>query len=508
MLKLPSDFCQSFKQVSLCLSIILIYHLAMICNLPIQFLYAKDSLQLTSIDQPLPEDHIPPTLYLYQPQDYSALFDLDQDQKKQIRKQWDQVILELQNKGNLKIITIDSLKSDLKKNPQFTQNLNQAQFLTRQGVQSYREVELEKAMLFFEQALIAYRSIDYALIEPQEVAQVYLEIAFCAIELANEIKADQAFREALIHHPKIKLKVGIDGEKAIKIFNQTVQRLKTELQDETTRHMILLSLEGNLFNPIKNAYHLKSILIPSGFYTQLSSQAGLKSIEVTLNPNQTPHQNLEQTDIGSRLASKIWHCLPFQIGKRTKSSSQLPFELYGGMHYFSYLEAPTNLFSNVGTDFRFVLTSRQRVSLDLHVSWANSNRDSQEHLRQDLTSWRIAILPKIALYKNTRIMINLSLGLELNHLNAIKLTREVGCKYFEPSPQIPNEICLFNEDFQNFDASFNIGTRAQIEINIPLSSEAFRLAMILNATSYFVESNQNVLGLPVGGSLQLGYSFL
>ena len=70
MLKLPSDFCQSFKQIILCLSIMMMHHLAMMCDLPIQLLYAKEALPLTSIDQPLPEDHTPPILYLYQPQEF------------------------------------------------------------------------------------------------------------------------------------------------------------------------------------------------------------------------------------------------------------------------------------------------------------------------------------------------------------------------------------------------------------------------------------------------------
>jgi hypothetical protein len=486
----------AFKEV-----ILYIFHFLMIST-PF-FLNAQST---TSIPYPMTNQHIPTILYIYQPQDFSPLYDDESPENRgikadELKRQWDQLLFELKNKGNLKIIEISEIQKEIKKNNQFQQILSQAQFLARQGIQRYQEVELDQAMVFFEKSLQAYQSIDYFLFEPQEIAQVYLELAFCALELSDEIKAEESFRMALIHQPKLRLKKGIDGDQAIALFAKSKQRLIHLLENEELRSQLYLDAQSELFRPSPQAFLLKTIMHPRFFHAQLLNGANLKIIIEPINISS------EFIDTGSRIASKIWYCLPFSQGvKKTVNFAFL--EIYSGIHYFSYLFSPTTLFSNVGADIRLVLASQQRVAVELDLSWANSNRDSQEHLREDLTTWRMALMPKIALWKNTRITINLSLGLELNHLSAIKLTREVGCKYFVPSPDVPKDICLFNEDFQNFDASWKLGAKAQLEINMPLSSDAFRLSVLINATNYFVEYNPAVLGLPIGGSLQLGYSFL
>ena len=86
------------------------------------------------------------------------------------------------------------------------------------------------------------------------------------------------------------------------------------------------------------------------------------------------------------------------------------------------------------------------------------------------------------------------------------MSREVGCKHFNPSSYLPPVICQPSQDMTQLDPSWRISPRLQMGVFIPLSD-----TLHLNIASYIATElytyQDSPFRTPIGILFSLGYHF-
>jgi hypothetical protein len=101
---------------------------------------------------------------------------------------------------------------------------------------------------------------------------------------------------------------------------------------------------------------------------------------------------------------------------------------------------------------------------------------------------------------------SLALTLGVRHFSEVIVTREVGCKYFDLSADLPPQLCQPQRDITRFDESWRVTSRLLLGVSVPLRGE---LALIVNlsASSEVYELSEGPFKRPVSLSVGLGYGF-
>ena len=172
-----------------------------------------------------------------------------------------------------------------------------------------------------------------------------------------------------------------------------------------------------------------------------------------------------------------------------------------------FLQSPVDVLLFSGVELSAALTLFKPVELLLGGGWHTSGRDVREDLRQDVHTYALQLGP---LWRFGRgegsLSASLALTLGLRHFSEVLVTREVGCKYFDLSADLPPQLCQPQRDITRFDESWRVTSRLLFGVSVPLRS-ALALVFNLSASSELYELSEGPFKRPVSFSVGLGYGF-
>ena len=419
------------------------------------------------------------------------------------------LVAPLKEYTNLKVISGPPLLSLITNRREYSRLVTLARSLTLQGEQAFREVDLERAHALIDSALDLFEQSGHIHVDPREVAQVYLTRGVVAIEESQMLHASLSFRTALLYHPKLRLREALDGARAYQLFEETRRQLIALSSAELTR----FAERTMIRKPRTHALLL--IVLPTTLHTVLSVNTSPTKSKSLLNdrPNiqddflenirdQEPLQDIDRSM--SRLAARIWACLPFELKTPHRRSSPL-FSMHTGWQGYIFSRSPISLFNllgfNVGINWPLV----SRLNGYFGGAWLTSNRDVKEDLRSNLTSFNTYIGAQWVSHRRGAHWLA-TLALEISYLSPVTLTREVGCKFFELNEELPSQLCAPQIDIQEFVSSWRVGPRIELGGEIPLSKH-LTLSLLGFISTDFYETSENSFGRPIGGMINLGYIF-
>ena len=393
--------------------------------------------------------------------------------------------------------------------PRYVKLLALARKLVRQGVHAYHIVELDRASSQLKSALEVFHQINQIYIDPEEVAHVHLTLGLIALESQQPLHAGTAFQSALLLNPKLRLRKAFDGEKAYNIFEEVRTQLVRRTPDELSA--LVYTQQGGAIPFIRSASHysaqLALTLLPTSVHSLLILERSVEDtiLKEKLIDKEALNRPKRLNEHLNRLAFRLWSCLPYRRKKKSRSLSLMNrWELDVGWINFIFLDAPVSIFNHTGLTTHLSVPFLSLLRWNTGGGWTVSNRDQQEHLRQDLTSFYLYTGP--AWQKRSRAFdFSVGVSLEIRSLSQVILTREVGCKFFDGN-DVPSQICHPPRDLRTFKPVMSLGTRIDLSFALALASD---LALVLNPSlSQALYTTQTTsFRFPLGGSVKLKYRF-
>lgn len=354
------------------------------------------------------------------------------------------------------------------------------------GYADYREVQLEPAMDALRAAVATFRAVDHHFVKPREVARAQLTVGLAQLESGDPSSAEAAMRAALLLDPTLELRKGYDRPEAI----AALERARAALAADGTAPAE--------FTELLTARSLRTI----DLYGR--SAGGHLEVAVHLSGGisiqQQPLTDDPAAD-GERLASRVWACLPFgRTPPKPGHRSRLLIDAGFGYHVFT--SAPVT-FSNFGLGANLSWLVAPNLALDFQASVANSGRDAEEDLRQDIASARFFVGPGFSA-ATRRLRATASLGLEAALASKVVLTSSAACKVFSEEDDPPDELCDHDRQIHSDDGGLLMGAGVSVSGGVRLVDQVF-LTLRLHVAHYLFDPQDTGLGVPVGGQIALGY---
>ncbi len=395
---------------------------------------------------------------------------------------WADFLKEFSKNSNLNISLPEATVQSIEQNKPNRRSLDAIQKLANRAYADYREVRLEEAIEGLRDAADGFYAIEHHIIAPREVARLTLTMGLAYLELGDQASAASAFREALSVDPCLRLRAGYDHPKAVELF----ERIRSELAHHPEE-----PLDFSTRSP-SSSFLLRSRLLPDGHLSiVMQSTAGVSFDQASQKPGSA-----------SRLASRLATCLPFTY-KRKSQQSKKHLYLDGGFADFVFTERPVEMFNNVGIVANASWLLDKHVGLDLRLGLFNSSRDREEDLRQDIQTFRLALGPSFQILFNKFRLFSV-IGLELASMGKVITTDNAACKYFSQNDPIPSSICDHDVDIRRSEGSLHIGASLALGFALNIGSRLYT-GLRAEAAWYSYETEENALGLPIGGQLFLGY---
>ena len=86
------------------------------------------------------------------------------------------------------------------------------------------------------------------------------------------------------------------------------------------------------------------------------------------------------------------------------------------------------------------------------------------------------------------------------------MTRAVGCKFFDLSYPVPNEICDPQRDIREIKSSWSFGPRFELSSGVIIAKHLLIGAHFFSSFEFY-QSTPHPFGWPLGGGVLIGYSF-
>lgn len=405
---------------------------------------------------------------------------------------WTAFVEGLKGAANLRVRAPGETRKAIQSDERYRGDLENAKNFADRGFREHRAVRLEIAAADLHNALRQFKQIEQQYIEPRRVARTSLTRGLALLESGNAVQAGDAFREALLLDPSLRLRPGYDHPAAVEAFEQA----RRSLSDEPPEPPWFIDTPAWA---VGEDYHIiRGRVVDDRLELVIISAGVIRKESQPLGP--------DPASDGSRLASRVWACLPFGRAP-TAPAFQPKLHLDAGFSYFVFLESPVELFSNVGVGVNASWLVAPYITLDLNAGLTNSNRDREEDLRRDIPIFRGSLGAGYAL-SGDRFRLTANLGVEVATIGEVVTTSEPGCKYF-PAGTAPPAICDPNLDIDRYDTSIFLGPVLSIGTTLRLVDEIY-LALRVHAATYIFESMErsNGLGVPVGAQLGLGYQLL
>jgi tetratricopeptide (TPR) repeat protein len=408
---------------------------------------------------------------------------------------WKAFMADLSGKANLDLVDEREAIERLRREPSYQRGLQAAQAIAYRGQGQHREVRLKEAAQTLAEAIAAFRRIGHHVVDPREVARASLTRGLALLEQGDELQAAAAFEEALMLDPGLRLRPGFDRQETIDVFERTRQQLLAEGPPPPTEAGPDRRRLAGLPSP---AVVVRARVVP-GRGEQPDRLEVSYRVSGGLQEDVQPLGG-DPADDGSRLASRVWACLPFGKAPRAPRERRY-FYLDSGFTWFTYLRAPVELFSNFGAGVSASWMFAPNFTLDARVSLTNSNRDREEDLRADVATIRGALGTG---YTATwgRLRLFASVGFEAASPDEVVTTGVAACKYFEPEPGGP---CAPGE-IDRVGRTLHIGAAVGVGASLRLVDD-LSLTLRVDGAEYFYETDDDGLGRPLGAQLGLGWRF-
>lgn len=403
---------------------------------------------------------------------------------------------------NLSVVSPERYRSRLVKSSHRQRLVKLAYQFIREAEVAYKDVDLDRTRALLDSAIELLSQSKYSLLKPVEVAQLYLKRGIVAIEKRQVLSASLDFRRALLLGPKLRLKSGFDSPMAVKVFNETLKQLQeldsrelvklAELRewiDDRSPTLIIIKVQDKVFSALWG-----SPGTPRG-----SLQHGVVRDQESLQIELTYQESMD------KLASRIWLNLPITSMRLSNAIAKDSWELFAGWVVSTPLKAPVEIITQPGLLLEIVVKVLTQLEVKSGLSLAQNSRDQA----QDLTrSFPISSIYMGPLWSKTNRRWWLSFGvmLEGSYLGSTSITRIVGCKYFDLSSDIPQEICNPRRDIRQIKGSWRLGPRIQMNAGVNVA-RSWKVAIQLNSSISFYQSSEHPFEYPVGAGLLIGYSF-
>lgn len=401
---------------------------------------------------------------------------------------WTALVDALRDAPNLAVETPALTQRAITDDLGYRRALELAQATAERAYRDYREVRLEAAAEGFEAAIGAFVKLEHHVVAPREVARAALTRGLALLESGQPVLAERALRRALLIDPRLRLRPGYDQPRAI----EALDAARASLLADGPPAPDDFSARTPLPPQRARAYIVRARALPDRLEVTVRSAAG---ISVESEPLGDP------VDAASRLATRIHACLPFGRAPH-RPGHRARLHLDAGFDTYVFARNPVDPFANVGVAVHASYLAASRLSLDLHASLATGERDPQEHLRQDITTLRMWLGPGYD-YQSGRLRFSAHVGVEVAMVSPIELTTNAACKYFRPG-EAPSLLCDFDTDIDRFDRAWLVGPTLTLGGSVRLVDQIY-LAVRASAATYLFESVDNGFGVPIGGSLALGY---
>ena len=385
-----------------------------------------------------------------------------------------------------------------------------AQELTLGALQAYRQVDLERAQSSLDAAIELYRQSKRVLIAPYEVGYLYLLRGVISVEQGQLVRGSLAFQKALLIEPTLRLKEGYDNEIVLRSFNLTLDQLRSlsipelirlaerpEWGNSTALRVVLVRVEKSV----------ESLLYFSPFSqtTRANSPDESAFIRRELEPKYRERFSWDDPSLASRIASRIWICVPLERRSSSASYPPLPFRLSAGWTSNLLIRSPVSTLAQFGgfaqVDYQLI----SQLELSLGGMWSNSTRDQDQNLMKSFSAWGGVIGPRWH-RKWRRWWASAGLLFQVTRLGETKITREVGCKYFDLNVPLPPEICSPERDIRHISSVWQFGPRLELDGGLMIAQKLMIGFRLFSAIELF-EIENSPFGLPIGLGVHLGYSF-
>lgn len=443
------------------------------------------------LNEGLPPGFRRPQVVVYPLLDQRALaIEGEPDGQRAAPEAWSAFLDELRAARNLAIempgMTVRAISDDLG----YRRALELALAAAERGYRDYRDVRLDAAADTLREAVDTFVKLEHHVVAPREVARAALTAGLALLESGRPVQAERAFRRALLLDPSLRLRPGYDLPRAIEALDAARRGLLADgppAPDDFSARTPMSPHQAG-------AYVLRARALPGRLEVVIRSAGG---VSVESQPF-----GADPADAGSRLASRVRACLPFGRMPRPEGHRSKLF-LEGGFDAYAFAENPVEAFPNVGVAVHVSWVAAPHLSLDFHGSISNGERDPQEHLRRDIATARTAFGTGYA-WSDERFRVHGLLAVEVATMSAVVLTTNPACKFFGEDDEVPDVLCDRDQDIDTFDRVWLVGPAVSVGGSMRLVDQIF-LSLRVTAATYLVESDDNGFGVPIGGSVALGY---
>lgn len=406
---------------------------------------------------------------------------------------WTAFLETLERTPNLGVLGPANTRRLLQKDRAYQSALALAVKAMNRGYRDFREVRLSSAVESLETAIAALIALEHQVVRPREVARACLTLGLAHLEQKSDSSAENAFRQALLIDPSLRLRPGYDHPKAILAFARARQSLTKTAPPPPPG----FSARSPSSRGTKARYEIRARALPNRLELTIRSPVGVRVESQPLSEN--------PSDDGSRLASRVIACLPFGSAPSTALFNP-ELTLDAGFGSFVFAQAPVSAFANLGIGVNLSYLAAPNISMEVDLTLSNSNRDRQEHLRRDVGTWRLRTGPGFQ-WKRGGLRLFGHIGIEMAGHSAFEFTTNPACKYFSPDDQLPPVLCDFDRETEQNPSTWFLGASVSMGARLTLVRQ-FYIAGRLNAVGYAFESRRSTLAWPIGAYLGLGYRLL
>ena len=439
--------------------------------------------------------------------EHTSLLEVKNIKNNHSSPKWEfELLVAFRSLSNLRIKSPLQQRRTLEKSIAVRRLIKLAHDFIKYSNQAYKLVDLERAQVLLDSAIELLIQARYTLIKPKKMAVLYLRRGVVAVEQKQFLLAAMNFREALLLSPGVRLKKGFDSPATIEVFEQTLKQLQNlkpyeliklaerrEWKEERQISLIVIKLKNSFFASVWQTSKSKKLSVESSFAKNM-----LVREELTLNKSESLNEGMK------RLATKIWAILPFKLQKKSVNSS-VPWQIMSGWGLSTLLKSPVSTVAFPGMVFEVDVQAFRQLQLKWGGSFSNSIQDSARDLRESFGMANAYFGPFWSRVK-THWWISLGFMIEWTYLGSTKITRSVGCKFFDSEASVPLEICNPNRDVRVIPSSWRLGPRLQMSLGLQLV-RPLSIALQLNTSGSVYEQNKHPFAWPVGGSILIGYSF-
>ena len=410
---------------------------------------------------------------------------------------------ELQRWPNLKLTRMETYRGRSRRAQHYKRLIELTRTFVRSALKSYREVDLERTLASLDSALELTLQARQVMIAPDLVARISLFRGMIAVELRQYLRASIDFQRALLLSPKLRLKPGFDHQESLRIFEEVIRQLRSL----STSELIRLA-ERREWSELQTV-SLVLIKVKSRLFSLLYRPTNRLGVNVKAREELTDLVTRERyiwgrEDLASRVASRVWACLPLSR-IRQRQSEPLRLRVFGGWQTDTPLRSPVDQIPRFGATAKLVWEVLSQLDMQLGGAWSTSALDAARDLQTPLTSWAFYVGPQWTRHWS-RAWMSLGLMVETSWLSRATITRAVGCKYFDLSYPLPSEICDPQRDLRKISDTWRFGPRVELSVGTTFAERILLSAQVFSSLEVY-QSSAHPFGWPLGGSVLLGYSF-